>query len=136
MAVKLFVLGLPGSGKSTVARYIKAYAKNIGRSAPHFNDYDILCIIFQADDGHKMFSPTEQNDGFDVFDFSVLDIVLEKLEKIDEEEVKKNTPKDELIVVVIDARTETTSSLDSPLRKTFRAWIPTNEKNAFCVVIS
>src|SRR5260370_41551086 len=80
MAEKLFILGRPGSGKTTAARHVVKLAQGKGCSALHFNDYDILRAMFQADDEHKMFRPTEHN-GFDVLDFSVLDTALQLIDK-------------------------------------------------------
>src|SRR5260370_34569713 len=80
MAEKLVSLGRAGSGKTTAARHVVKLAQGKGCSALHFNDYDILRAMFQADDEHKMFRPTEHN-GFDVLDFSVLDTALQVMEK-------------------------------------------------------
>ncbi len=70
MTVKLFVLGLPGSGKSTVARYITTYTKGKAWEATRINDYIILQNMFLADAERKQFKPTEYG-GFDVLDHSV-----------------------------------------------------------------
>ncbi len=103
MALKLFVLSRPGSGKSTVARYIKAYAKNIGWSAARFNDYVILQNMFLADTEHKQFKPAEYG-GFDVLDLTVFDIALQKLEQ----EVKKHilSAKSEELTLIEFARND------------------------------
>jgi hypothetical protein len=148
MQVKLFVLGRPGSGKSTVARLIEMFAKENGWSVYYINDYNFLQNMFLQEE-KELAPPNERKvlprelDGFDVFDFSVLDIVLEKLDKIDEEEVKKSIPKDELIVVVTESSATAKSNqcrvsrgTDPSLSKTFRSWLPTNEKNAFFSLIA
>jgi len=80
MIVKLFVLGLPGSGKSTVARYITTYTKGKAWEATRINDYIILQNMFLADAERKQFKPTEYG-GFDVLDHSVFDIALQRLEQ-------------------------------------------------------
>ena len=81
MAVKLFVLGLPGSGKSTVCRRI---AENItvypGWSTFRFNDYHILYEMFQEDAKGKYFRPISEHGGFDVVNPIAFDIALQKLE--------------------------------------------------------
>ncbi len=77
--VKVFILGLPGCGKSTAARHIQRLGKGYGWSTIRFNDYDILHEMFQADLDRKQFWPTAHN-GFDVHDLSVFDTALEKLE--------------------------------------------------------
>ncbi|TMC15630.1 MAG: hypothetical protein E6J34_21585 [Chloroflexi bacterium] len=79
MAIKIFVLGRPGSGKSTAARYLKRLLQQQEVHVVHFNDYDILQEMFLADIHHQKFRPTEHN-GFDALDFSVLDDALQELE--------------------------------------------------------
>src|SRR6266566_6758631 len=81
MVVKVFVLGRPGSGKTTAVRHIIKLAQNRGWFAIRIKDYDILYGMFQADTEHKKFRPVAHG-GFDVLDFSVLDTALEKLQKI------------------------------------------------------
>jgi len=79
MEKKVFVLGLPGSGKSTAARYIQMLARINGWCSTRFNDYDILYEMFEADDGSR-FSSTE-HDGFDVHNHSAFDDALKEVEK-------------------------------------------------------
>src|SRR4249919_3065417 len=79
MVVKLFVLGLPGSGKSTVTRHISNYARDRQWSTTHFSDYAILYEMFQ-EDKKRQFKPAEFG-GFDVLDLTVFDIALKKLEQ-------------------------------------------------------
>ena len=91
MAVKLFILGRPGSGKSTVARKLAELARHKGWSPVRINDYHILHELFrqemlQPTNPRKRFRPA-QHDGFDVVDFSVLDDVLRMVEKRAREEV-------------------------------------------------
>ena len=78
MTVKLFILGLPGSGKSTVARYIQGYAKDRRWPASHCNDYGILQDMFRNDTANK-FKPADGG-GFDVLDLIVFDTALQRLE--------------------------------------------------------
>jgi adenylate kinase family enzyme len=80
MGVKVFVLGRPGSGKSTAARYLNHLMRCQDWSVQHFNDYDILLEMFQADTEHKKFRPTPHN-GFDATDFTVFDDALKDLEQ-------------------------------------------------------
>jgi hypothetical protein len=88
MAVKLFVLGRPGSGKSEAYRQIDKYIQQShqDRSVIHFTDYEILHEMFQFEryfqlnEKLRKFQPRE-HEGFDVSDFSVLDDVLKELEK-------------------------------------------------------
>src|SRR5713101_8079343 len=51
MSMRLFLLGLPGSGKSTAARHVIGY---VGKQqsdcyTAHVNDYAILYIMYKAD---------------------------------------------------------------------------------------
>jgi len=81
MSMRLFLLGLPGSGKSTVARHVISY---VGKQqsdcyTARVNDYDILYTMYKADTEGK-FSPTGR-DGFDVREPSVFDSALKTVEK-------------------------------------------------------
>ena len=80
MVVKLFILGRPGSGKSSAARIIATIAQCRGWITFHINDYDILKEMAQADSAQKNFRYTEPR-GFAVRNFSVLDVALRELEK-------------------------------------------------------
>jgi hypothetical protein len=79
MAVKLFILGLPGSGKSTVSRYISSYARKKLWSTVRFNDYEILYQMYREDTQGR-FKPTAHG-GFDVLDLTVFDLALRELEQ-------------------------------------------------------
>jgi deoxyadenosine/deoxycytidine kinase len=74
----VFVLGLPGSGKSTAARYIEMLARDYGRTACLLQDYRILYEMFQADREGVRFSSTLYG-GFDVHDLSAFDDALREL---------------------------------------------------------
>src|SRR5260221_7859304 len=80
MTMKLFLLGLPGSGKSTVARYIQEYVKKWDWPTSHFSDYSFLQEMFRNDIEGKYFNPTKHG-GFDVLDLIVCDIALKELEQ-------------------------------------------------------
>jgi adenylate kinase family enzyme len=103
MALKVFILGRPGSGKSAAYRVIDTSAKDRGWKTTQFNDYDILQDmfrfekLFQPSTLPKKFLPTEHN-GFDVLDFSVLDTVLRELEKKVQFNNSRNNS-DELITI-------------------------------------
>ena len=88
MGVKVFVLGRPGSGKSTAARHLNHLMRCQDRTVKHFNDYDILLEMFQADTEHKKFRPTDHN-GFDAIDFTVFDDALKDLELRVQNEVER-----------------------------------------------
>lgn len=82
MLVTFFILGNPGSGKSTVARYIESYSRDQGWSVEHINDYGILYEMFEEDQqkGEGRFRPADQG-GFDVLDFKAFDDALQRLEE-------------------------------------------------------
>ena len=78
MLVKLFILGLPGSGKSSIARYISAYVRDRGWKCDHLNDYRILRRMYKDDIKGEQFKPAA-HDGFDVLDLTVCDNALKTL---------------------------------------------------------
>lgn len=78
MTVKLFVLGFPGSGKSTIARHIEKNMRDRNLSAVHISDYAILRKMFEEDTDHKQFKAAEHG-GFNAIDLTVFDIALQKL---------------------------------------------------------
>ncbi len=86
--VKLFVLGLPGSGKSALSRHIRDYVNRTGVdaesyqhwSAIRFNDYAILLDLFYRDTEGKRFKPAKPG-GFDVIDLNVFNEALVVLEQ-------------------------------------------------------
>ena len=97
MAVKLFVLGLPGSGKSGVARYIQTYARDKDWKAAHFNDYAILKKMFHDDTEGKQFKPAPHG-GFDVIDFTVIDTALQRLEQEVNQHLSSAKPKEIILI--------------------------------------
>ncbi len=80
MLVKVFVLGRPGSGKTTASHHIVELVEARGGSAIHVRDYEILYRMFQSDTNHEKFRPSAHS-GFEVIDTSVLDTALKKLEQ-------------------------------------------------------
>ena len=97
MAVKLFVLGLPGSGKSGVARYIQMYARDKDWKATHCNDYVILKKMFLDDTEGKQFMPASHG-GFDVIDFTVTDTALQRLEQEVNQHLSSAKPKEIILI--------------------------------------
>jgi adenylate kinase family enzyme len=87
MAVKLFIVGLPGSGKSEVARNIDKHAKgkfwpgsdNRWR-AKRFNDYPILDEMSKDETEGKFFRRLEPR-GFNVLEIEAFDIALQRMEQ-------------------------------------------------------
>ncbi len=98
MVKKVFLLGLPGSGKSTVARHIVKLAQWNNWSPIRFNDYDILKEWFQSDEDGRRFSAIEY-DGFDVHDHNVFDEALEEVERRVVERENVSCEKNQLIII-------------------------------------
>ena len=113
MGVKVFVLGRPGSGKSTVARHMIELASRRGYQSLFVQDYDILYKMFLNDRKHERFRPTDRG-GFDVLDYSVLDSALREMEKEVEDVL---TPKHTDMVCIEFARNDYRAALNifSPL---------------------
>jgi energy-coupling factor transporter ATP-binding protein EcfA2 len=80
MGVKVFILGRPGSGKSTAARHMIELASRRSYQSLFVQDYDILYKMFIHDKKHERFRPTERG-GFDVIDYSILDSALRQMEE-------------------------------------------------------
>jgi|SRR5450755_13009 adenylate kinase family enzyme len=78
--MKVFVLGRPGSGKSTAARHMNYLFTQSGWRVRHINDYEILREMFLADKQHIQFRATEHN-GFDAIDLTVMDSALREVEE-------------------------------------------------------
>ncbi len=78
MVTFLFVLGRPGSGKSTAVHHILQSAHQHGWQTVRLKDYEILYDMFLKDTAQVRFRPAPFG-AFDVIDFSVLDEVLEAL---------------------------------------------------------
>ena len=98
MPVKLFILGRPGSGKSAAARYITMLAQYKSLLSIRVNDYNILLQMFQEDVNQHRFLPTTYVEGgFDIVDFSVLDMALSKVERLTEE--YRSSGKYDLIII-------------------------------------
>lgn len=80
MLVKVFVLGRPGSGKTTAMYHLLTLARQRNYSALSIDDYNILHHMSQQDTQHIQFRNTTY-DGFDVLDPTVFDTALEVLEQ-------------------------------------------------------
>jgi hypothetical protein len=101
MVVKLFVLGLPGSGKSTVCRHIEDYvAGYTGWSTIRINDFDILYEMCKEDTDGKYFHsiPGYTGRGFNIHDVSAFDMALKKMKRMIQNYIPFQ-PWEELIVI-------------------------------------
>ncbi len=86
MFVKMFLLGRPGSGKSSVASLIEMFAGDRGWNTHYTNDYEHLQKMFLQEKAEctplerRNFRSTgpEEFNGFHVINFSVLGKVLEE----------------------------------------------------------
>lgn len=109
MRLKVFLLGRPGSGKSTVAQFFEAIAQKNGWDTFHLYDYQFLQRRFQWEQDYNV--PEEQRTfcprgpeachGFDVCanKFGVLDAVLEEMGKEVQSEVLCHTEDNKLILI-------------------------------------
>lgn len=88
MAVKLFILGRPGSGKSAVRRYITKMAQHEFWSPYSIGDYKILHSMCAADSLHTQIRPADFG-GFEVLNFSILDTALQIIERKVEKALEK-----------------------------------------------
>jgi len=98
MPVKLFILGLPGSGKSAASRLTEHFARENKWKVKRFRDYGILHTMSLADVEPKRFRPTKF-DGFDVLDLAAFDEALEKLNRRIEEREKPVDDSKELLII-------------------------------------
>jgi len=88
MVVKVFILGRPGSGKSTAIDWIIELAGRRGYSATHIRDYDILLDMFKRDTKGERFLPDDHG-GFIVTKFPVLNTALKQLETQVEKQIQE-----------------------------------------------
>ena len=104
MAIKVFLLGYPGSGKSAAYRHIQQCIKqhHPNWSTIRYNDYDILKEMFLREQSSSTYGKKNQfrktkHSGFDVLDFTVLDTALKELENRVQQ--RYDPSKDELIII-------------------------------------
>jgi adenylate kinase family enzyme len=116
--LKLFILGNPGSGKSTIARYIVSDLLRRGcppQQIRHMNDYAILHKMFEIDlrnyppDGRRF--RRAENNGFNLVDFTVLDDTLRELES-QANEIWPAEVSDDKIILIEFARNDYQKALD------------------------
>jgi len=98
MSEILFILGLPGSGKSAIARHIGRYVRNKGRGIKRFNDYRILHEMFDQDTEQKQFKSAEPG-GFDVIDENAFDKALHELERKVKKCLSSNATSRKIVII-------------------------------------
>ncbi len=98
MTAKLFLLGRPGCGKSSAAKYISKYMKSKGWSAKRFRDFDILQTMTQEEQYKQKFKAV-QEDRFDVVDDSVLAEALKRLNIKLTKYIKKVKSNETLLII-------------------------------------
>lgn len=119
--VKLFTLGMPGSGKSTIARRIMQRVQGIaGWSMYHINDYAILSQFYR-DQRHR-FLPAPYG-GFTIKDATLYNEVLEKLQEQAEKMKRQALPGEKQFILIEFARENYQSA--------FRAFAPAFLQDAF-----
>jgi tRNA uridine 5-carbamoylmethylation protein Kti12 len=109
MLVIIFLLGRPSSGKSTVASLIQMLAHDHHCFFHFTNDYDHLQRMFlreeagctSLDDRDFLRRESESCNGFDVKNFTVLDIVLKEMKK-EVEDVKNTCPQNEITICIVE----------------------------------
>jgi hypothetical protein len=80
VAVKVFLLGRPGSGKTSAFYMLKKIARKKKKKAIRFREYAILRDMTR-EDGYKDKFCASEFGGFDILDFSVFDESAKRLEK-------------------------------------------------------
>jgi adenylate kinase family enzyme len=87
--VNAFIIGRPGSGKSTVAQLLEMLVRDNDWFTYYINDYDLLHDMFSQEESQpsslhqRQFQATgpKELNAFDVVDFTVLNTVLKKMEE-------------------------------------------------------
>ena len=112
MTLKLFILGLPGSGKSEVARNIDSYIrkKRIRGTRKRwftrrFSDYSILNAMANDINEREYFQPADAG-GFDVIDNIAFDLGLKRLELVITNYISSKKKKKAEIIIIEFARND------------------------------
>ncbi len=97
MATKLFVLGLPGSGKSMVVRHIAEMLEKAYLKVSRRNDFEILKLMYENDrDG--IFKSANSDGVFDVVNFEAFNIASKRLGEV----VSSDVPLGDDAVTIIE----------------------------------
>lgn len=108
----VFALGRPGSGKSTAAHHLTEVAWEKGLSAIRMGDYKILHQMFLKDTRCQQFRPTQYG-GFDVTDFSVLNLALRQLKAEVEQRIERVRRYDDQLIIIEFARDNYCQALET-----------------------
>lgn len=98
MAVKVFLLGRPGSGKTSAFYNIEKIAHKKKKKATRFREYIILRDMIHQDSFKDKFRLVEFG-GFDILDFSVLNESAKHLEKQIQSYLSVSAEENELIFI-------------------------------------
>lgn len=109
MTVKLFVLGRPGTGKSTAARLMVDIVQKRSWHAQHIDDYGILYLMYQNDHTSRFRPASESLDGFDVVDHTVFHEALSKLRKRVNRSLTRSLDRMKLVIIEFARSTYRTS---------------------------
>lgn len=95
----VFILGLPGSGKSTVAHTIEEYVPEHyeGWSVVHISDYNILQRMCYEEHDDRLLPIG--NDAFNVIDHDAFNSALKRLKDEIQEAIKEASSSNQLIAV-------------------------------------
>lgn len=109
MFLTAFIIGRPGSGKSTTANLIRMLANDYGWLCHTINDYEHLKMMCLREEEENIdldkrdFIQRELDGwmGFDVKNFEVLNTVLKGIKK-EVEDVKDKNPEDNITICIVE----------------------------------
>jgi tRNA uridine 5-carbamoylmethylation protein Kti12 len=109
MFIIVFLLGCPGSGKSSAASLIQMFVRDHGWLIHSINDYEHLQKMFvrekaectSLDERDFIQRESERCNGFDVKNFAVLSTVLEEMRQ-EVEDIRGTCPQDKITVCTIE----------------------------------
>lgn len=115
MVGKIFLLGRPGSGKTTAFQHLKSWADYYNLQAVRFREYAILYEMFKS--GRSEFRATDHG-GFDILDFSILNESAKRLEKLVRTYIDNQVQENELLFIEL-ARADYQQTLQQCFQEDF-----------------